>query len=193
MRNSAKPVITVSLLPKEWGEKEYQHCFNLLLAAAQSVSTLQVKDETDFIVLFPKDAMEKGLGTEIVIDVHIPLSSRAYHSDGYKVGRAVFEAMEELLPEAYVQCTAGGFSRSEFYTRGDDEETSEEHVISILKDEGVEIAGHLADKILSRYGARPSINSVLRTLRRLKEKGLVEEERLEAPFPFSSKQGWKLL
>ena len=96
----AKPIIKIYLLPAEWDEEDLQTCFNKLVCAARSVPTMRVADENDLIVLFPKDAMLKGLGTEIVIEVDLPTNTA--HED--EVASAFCAVMQQLLPNAHVQC-----------------------------------------------------------------------------------------
>lgn len=115
MRGGAKPVIKVYLLPAEWGEEELQRCFYALLAGAQSVNCLKVETEDDFIVVFPKDAMMKGLGTEILVEVDVPASLLGTYFTQDKeneIASTFFEVMRRLLPEAHIQCKVYKFETS---------------------------------------------------------------------------------
>lgn len=99
---SAKPIVKVYLLPAEWREEQFQKCFNTLLEGARSLWS-EVKSENDLIVLFPKDAMAMGLGTEVVIEVDVPAPLHPRNGEDV-IARAFFEAVRKLLPEAHVQC-----------------------------------------------------------------------------------------
>ena len=112
MRNPAKTVITVSLLPAEWGESDLQACFEKLLEAARSIPALAIKSEEDFIVLFPKDAMEKGLGTEIVVKVDVPAPYAPDWETENKIAYTFFFFMQDLFPTAHVQCMVKPFEMS---------------------------------------------------------------------------------
>lgn len=112
MGDNAKPIVKVYLLPGEWTEQELQHCFNCLLEGAKSLSALKVVTENDFIVLFPKDAMEKGLGTEIVIEAHIPKHLMLTWELEDDIARKFYAVMQGLLPAAHVQCNVYEFATS---------------------------------------------------------------------------------
>ena len=83
-----------------------------LLAGAQSVSCLKVETEEDFIVIFPKDAMLKGLGTEIVIEVDVPAPWAPLYDHEDEIASMAFEVMRRLLPEAHIQCKVYKFETS---------------------------------------------------------------------------------
>ena len=112
MGDNAKPIIKVYLLPAEWTEQELQHCFNSLLDGARSVKSLQVETENDLIVLFPVDAMTKGLGTEIVIEVHVPKELLWTFEIEDDIARKFYAVMQGLLPDAHVQCNVYEFATS---------------------------------------------------------------------------------
>lgn len=100
----AKPVITAYLLPGHWSEKDYNQYFKELLRAARSVPSLRVQSEQDFIVLFPKDLMVYGVGTEIVINVDVPAHFMLGDGQADEAVSAIFQVTQDLLPDAYIQC-----------------------------------------------------------------------------------------
>jgi len=112
MRGGAQPVIKVYLLPAEWGEEELERCFYALLAGAQTVASLRVQTEDDFIVVFPKDAMLKGLGTEILIEVDVPAPWAPTYDAEDEIASMTFEVMRRLLPGAHIQCKVYKFETS---------------------------------------------------------------------------------
>lgn len=101
---NVKPVVKVYLLPDDWDQIMLRKCFDALLAAAKQTLRSPVEDTTDLVIIFPKDAIQKGLGREIIIEVDVPISiaTSVAHEDA--IAEAFHAVMTELLPKAYVQC-----------------------------------------------------------------------------------------
>ena len=98
------PVITVSLLP-DWDQEQLEKCFDGLVYAAAGIPEMQVEGEKDVIVLFPKDAMQKGLGTEIVIKVDLPAYFVTDTDVENDIASSMVTAMQLLLPSARIECS----------------------------------------------------------------------------------------
>jgi len=204
MRTSAKPIIKVYLLPNEWSEAEYQDCFDALLKGAQSLDPLGVRTENDFIVLFPKDGMRKGLGTEIVIEVDIPNIHSNYDCNRKmvngeffgtnKIANTFFEIMHGLLPAAYIQCKVYEYHLEGFCMSPRDIPVSEEQILAVLHDHKGRalMATDIVDDLWKRHEIRADLSAVVVVLEKLEIGGVVVTVNLQAPPPFTSKQGWKL-
>jgi hypothetical protein len=119
-----KPIIKVYLLPATWGEADYHRYFKELLRAACSVNSLRVRSENDFLVLFPKDAMAYGVGTEIVIEIDVPAHFMLDVDNEDEAVSAIFKVTQDLLPDAYIQCKLYKFGVEHGYwaTGMDDEQ-----------------------------------------------------------------------
>jgi hypothetical protein len=63
------PVVKVWCLPDYLSEKDLRAIHKDIVAGAVSVPEVGVRDETSMTVLFPKDMMSYGLGTEVIIEV----------------------------------------------------------------------------------------------------------------------------
>ncbi len=119
MQNNVKPVVKVYLLPITWSELAYRDCFDKILAAAKGLPGLQVETSNDLIVLFPKDLMQMGLGTEVLVEVDIPTNYRVGPGkDEAQVAKAFGEVLHELLPGAHVQCKVYRFDIGGLWTSG---------------------------------------------------------------------------
>jgi len=105
----AKPIVKVFLVPGEWKEKQLQDCFDELVAAAKTVPVMRVSSEEDIIVLFPKDLMRKGLGTEVVIEVSLNFYPGLGDTQKRDVAYAMWRVMQDFLPKAHIQCTVSTF------------------------------------------------------------------------------------
>lgn len=60
--------IKVWCLPGDMVEGVYQALHKKLVASMVEIKHLNVRDENDLLVLFPKDLMQYGLGNEILIE-----------------------------------------------------------------------------------------------------------------------------
>ncbi len=63
------PQITVWCLPPDTSEEKLRDLHSAIVAAAVGIEELGLKDENDFLNLFPSDMMKYGAGTEIMIQV----------------------------------------------------------------------------------------------------------------------------
>lgn len=106
----AKPVVKVYLLPSTWMEQDYEDYFRALVRAAASVGSLHVRNEKDMIVLFPKDAMVYGAGTEIVMEVAVPGNLELTEGQKDEALSALRYVTQLRVRGAYVQCTLNEFS-----------------------------------------------------------------------------------
>ncbi len=106
----SKPVVKVYLLPSEWDEAKLQAFHSALVNAAKTVEDFGIESEEDLITLFPRDQMEKGLGTEILVEVDVPKILDCL--DG-TLARTIGETVSRFLPKAYVQCKVYRFSSIE--------------------------------------------------------------------------------
>ncbi len=99
-----KPVVTISLLPLYWEERQFEHCFDRVVAAARMVEGMHVASEDDIIVLFPADRMKKGVPDEITV---APLTDFV---------RLIFKELKILLPQAHIQTRTNRASHIGFST-----------------------------------------------------------------------------
>lgn len=106
----AKPIIKVYLLPAEWNEAGFQAFHSALVQAAVSIPDFEVENENDLITLFPKDCMEKGLGTEILIEVDVPDGPHVTPVFEQLVAVSIGSAAQQYLPRAYIQCKVYKFN-----------------------------------------------------------------------------------
>lgn len=106
-----KPVIKVHLLPN-WSEKKLLAVFDELVAAVISQGELLgVVTEDDIIVLFPKDAMKKGLETEILVEVEVPIH-RLTEKGADSIAPRIGMVLKKFLPKAHIQCIVRPFDSS---------------------------------------------------------------------------------
>lgn len=98
-----KPVIKVYLLPA-WSEDKLLALHADIVEAVVGVPELKLKTENDFYTLFPSDLMLKGLGSDIVVEMMIPMGGHIYELELRIIAR-VTSAIKKHLPDAYVQCT----------------------------------------------------------------------------------------
>jgi hypothetical protein len=110
----AKPIIKVYLLPA-WNESQFQVCFNRLVNAAKSVSALKIDSASDLIILFSQDAMVYGSGSEILVEVDLPMHLISEDDIEQRTADAIHGVLQGLLPEAYVQCKIYPFSTERGY------------------------------------------------------------------------------
>ena len=64
------PVVKVWCLPADLTEDRLREIQRAIVVATVSVPDVGVKDEHSMVVLFPKDMMMYGLGTEIIIEIY---------------------------------------------------------------------------------------------------------------------------
>ncbi len=86
-----------------------------LVATAISVDALGVKTQQDILVPFPKDGMTFGLGTEIVVKIHLPAHVATNAEIENEVADAIFAVVQKTFPKAYVQCMVYKFSTEHGY------------------------------------------------------------------------------
>ncbi|HVV15446.1 MAG TPA: hypothetical protein VHD55_03555 [Candidatus Paceibacterota bacterium] len=74
-----------------------------VVAAAVSIKELGLKDENDFLTVFPVDMMEYGLGTEIMVQVS-ELWDKPERTPEVRnrLAQALGKAVKELFPGALV-------------------------------------------------------------------------------------------
>ena len=91
-------IIKVWCLP-DVGEAELQRLFHAIVNVARLDSSTRILSERDLIVLFPKDAMGYGLGTEILVETRGATVQSAVDI-GHVVGKFFPEARHiEVHPE----------------------------------------------------------------------------------------------
>lgn len=114
-----RPVIRVALLPAQWSEQMYQDCLQKIVEAAKLIPALHVQNENDILVEFPSDCMLKGLGEEIVIEIRLPDGMQLDVTSENNFAWRVAAAVQDLLPEAHVQCSTSHFSTSRGFARAE--------------------------------------------------------------------------
>jgi len=66
-----KPTVKVWPLPR-LTQPQFEELFGDIVQTCKGIRRLQVRDENDIVVGFPQDAMEFGLGIDLVMEVGIP-------------------------------------------------------------------------------------------------------------------------
>ena len=88
----------------ELTQDELKTLHNKIVRAVVSIPELGVKDENDMENLFPSDAMEYGLGTEITIEITgLPFCK---HYVRNRLANKVGSVVKETFPKANVECEA---------------------------------------------------------------------------------------
>jgi len=99
-----KPVVKVWCLP-EITEKELRNLFREIVTALCSIESLGIDNETDLIVLFPKDMMKYGLGTEIVVEMtDFFCHGLNYESVFQNATDSIVALLKNLYPDTHIQC-----------------------------------------------------------------------------------------
>lgn len=95
------PQITVWNLPPNTSEEQLHGLHNAIVSAAVGIKELGLKDENDFLNLFPKDMMEYGAGTEIMVQVSELWEKPERTPEVLNhLAKALGEAVRERFPEA---------------------------------------------------------------------------------------------
>jgi hypothetical protein len=63
-----KPVIKVWCLPDNLSQERLENLMRKVLRMMSSAPATNIKEENDFLILFPRDMMTFGLGSEILIE-----------------------------------------------------------------------------------------------------------------------------
>lgn len=112
------PVVKVWCLPAGLTEDQLRALHQSVVNEAVAMPEFGIKDETHMTVLFPKDMMMYGLGSEIIIEVLTGMFHRLELPDEAKTkfARAMVRAVKKLHPEPLVECFITPFKRSDgFY------------------------------------------------------------------------------
>lgn len=107
------PVVKVWCLPPIMKEEQLRELHQAIVAAAVSVPEVGVIDEKTMTTLFPKDMMEYGPGTEIVIEV-ISGAFEARSLDASvrnRFAESMVRAVKKFFPAAMVECFILPFNR----------------------------------------------------------------------------------
>ena len=109
-----KPVIKVWCLPADLTEAQLKELFQEIVQAVVANPFLKIKSEEDLLVLFPKDMMSYGLGSEIYVEIteiwHNPIeNSYARACLISDVGKV----LEKKFPKAQIICYAVPFNSKE--------------------------------------------------------------------------------
>lgn len=103
-----KLVIKLWCLPNQ-NEAQLRKIHKGIVAAVERVKQLSLKGKESLIVLFPKDAMQYGLGSEIHIEVTClpePPELEVTGTTGirHKLATSLGTTVKKLFPKAVVQC-----------------------------------------------------------------------------------------
>jgi hypothetical protein len=95
------PQITVWCLPPDTSEEKLRDLHNAIVAAAVGIKELGLKDENDFLNLFPADMMKYGAGTEIMVQVS-ELWEKPERTPEIlnRLARALGETVRRMFPDA---------------------------------------------------------------------------------------------
>jgi hypothetical protein len=106
------PVIKIWCLP-ECAEEKLTQIFKSIVSAVEGVPELGLKGERSMTVLFPKDMMEYGLGTEIIIEVtglvDKPERTREVRN---RLAEQLGQVIKSNFPKAMVECYVYPFNPS---------------------------------------------------------------------------------
>lgn len=97
----AKPVVKVWCLPK-LSEKKLKDLFVGIVDGLKEVPSLGVKNEQDVLVLFPTDAMQYGVGSEIYVEI----------SFAQKIGLRRGYALTEIQVKEKIRAVITAFYRN---------------------------------------------------------------------------------
>jgi hypothetical protein len=98
-------------LPNGLSEDDFNNLHRDIVNAVISIPEVGVKDEREMLNLFPKDHMEYGLGTEIVVEVTSAPRCGKFALD--KLAQAVGSAVKKFFPKATVECDVSPIGRED--------------------------------------------------------------------------------
>ena len=101
-----RPVIKVWCLP-EMTEAQIQKLHKEIVKCVEDLELLSLKGEESMIVLFPRDMMSYGLGSEIYIEVNGFPPPGFEDSVGWDIALALGVFFKSYYPEAHVQTNFG--------------------------------------------------------------------------------------
>jgi hypothetical protein len=97
------PQITVWCLQPDLSEDRLRELHQRIVDAAVSIKELGLKDENDFLTVFPLDMMKYGAGTEIMVQVselwHKPERTPSVRN---ALTKALGMTVKEMFPNAVV-------------------------------------------------------------------------------------------
>ena len=106
--HAARPIVKIYLAPNEWGEREFKTCCEHMMKMLSSIKALNIKSFDDLFILFPTDRMKWGVGTEVPIEVDLPIDRTLSEPEKSNIedttARVVVEVIQELIPDVYAQC-----------------------------------------------------------------------------------------
>lgn len=89
--------IEVKCLP-DTPEEDLRKLYKAIVTSVRSIPELGIKDEIEMLVLFPKDMMQFGLGTNILIEI----SRFRTDSDPIKHGKLLAKKVGEVVSSQYI-------------------------------------------------------------------------------------------
>lgn len=88
-----RKILTISLLPYTWKDKQYKALHNDLVEGLGQIPELAISSERDIHNLFPKDSLTYGCdGSEVVAQMRVPM-----HRPSNGLRKQIEEKIEEVL------------------------------------------------------------------------------------------------
>ena len=107
------PIIKVWCLPAYTGESSLQNLHKKIVDAVCSIKELNFQDEKDMTVLFPRDMMSYGLGTEIIVEVTgLFIKPERTQEVRQRFAESLGQTVSKLYPKAKVECMIYSFDRA---------------------------------------------------------------------------------
>jgi hypothetical protein len=95
--------IKVWCLQGDLAQKMYEDLHKKLVAAMVDIKHLNIRDENDLLVLFPKDLMQYGLGNELLIEFGGSPQLEGQYDRWYSVvGERLALTVKYLFPNARI-------------------------------------------------------------------------------------------
>ncbi len=109
------PIVKVWCLPADLTEGRLRNIHEDILRACICIPELGIHAEKDLTVLFPKDMMKYGLGSEIVIEISIPSGPAVTQKMCRTLVELVALAIAGSFPKATIQCQIITFNIADVY------------------------------------------------------------------------------
>jgi|SRR3989344_2217834 len=114
--DKVKPVVKVYCLPK-LKEDRLQKLHKAIVATALvALDGFGIKSEADLLVLFPPDSMKYGLGSEILVEVDLPMHPDVRHVHFDEIAAKFGKVVKKFFPKSFVQCTPYRFDPANSWT-----------------------------------------------------------------------------
>ena len=116
--DKVKSVIKLYCLP-EMNEHQLQQLHKVVVETAlTALDGFNVKSEQDMLVLFPPDSMKYGLGSEVLVEVDLPMHPAVRGENLLpEIAEKFGKTVKKFLPkDTFVQCTPYRFDPANSWT-----------------------------------------------------------------------------